>query len=311
MSSRERPGLRQKTLKSAIGCAGIGLHGGARVEMTLKPAPAGHGVVFRRVDLKADRDIPARWDHIVDTRLCTTIGNGAGAKVATVEHLMAALYGAEIDNALIEISGAEVPVMDGSAAPFAFLIQCAGRVEQAAPRQGIEILRPIAVEEGRKLARLVPGVGLSIDCQIDFENSMIQRQRRAIDLDPETFRVEISRARTFGFAREIEYLRANGLARGGSLDNAVVIGPDRILNQEGLRFADEFVRHKVLDCVGDLYLAGAPILGRLITERPGHALTARLVKALHATPSAWRRVDLTPARMMGAAASELREAVGD
>ncbi len=289
----------QKTLKSAISCSGIGVHSGQRVQMVLHPAPANHGIVFCRSDVArsaaqpADALIQADWRSVVDSRLCTTLGNAARTTVSTVEHLMAAFYGCEIDNALVEVSGPELPIMDGSAAPFVFLIECAGVRELDEPRRAIQVLRPIAVEDGSRRAVLRPGVGLTITCEIDFESAIVARQHFALDLEPATFRTEISRARTFGFAAEIDRLRAAGLARGGSLDNAVVIGKDRILNAEGLRFADEFVRHKVLDCVGDLYLAGAPILGHVEAVRVGHALNYRLLRALFEQPGAWRMVEMT------------------
>ncbi len=291
--------VAQRTLKNPISCTGIGVHSGMRVRMTLSPAPANHGIVFRRTDLPRGSagasDIRADWRSVVDSRLCTTIGNDAGVRVATVEHLMAAFYGCEIDNALVEVSAPELPIMDGSAAPFVFLIECAGTTELDEPRRAIQVLRPIAVEDGSRRAVLKPGSGLTISCEIDFDSHVVARQRFTHDLEPQTFRSEISRARTFGFAADIDRLRAAGLARGGSLDNAVVIGKDRILNAEGLRFADEFVRHKVLDCVGDLYLAGAPILGHLDAVRVGHALNYRLLRTLFERPGSWRMVEMTDA----------------
>jgi UDP-3-O-[3-hydroxymyristoyl] N-acetylglucosamine deacetylase len=309
--------VAQRTLKNPISCTGIGVHSGMRVRMVLHPAPADHGIVFRRSDLArrgGETEIRADWRSVVDSRLCTTIGNDAGVKVATVEHLMAAFYGCEIDNALVEISGPELPIMDGSAAPFVFLIECAGTMELEEPRRAIQVLRPIAVEDGSRRAVLKPGAGLTISCEIDFDSSLVARQRFTHDLEPVTFRSEISRARTFGFAADIDRLRAAGLARGGSLDNAVVIGKDRILNAEGLRFADEFVRHKVLDCVGDLYLAGAPILGHLDAVRVGHALNYRLLRTLFERQDAWRMVEMTtafPVARQGARMREALRAAGD
>jgi UDP-3-O-[3-hydroxymyristoyl] N-acetylglucosamine deacetylase len=306
--------VAQRTLKNPISCTGIGVHSGMRVRMVLHPAPANHGIVFRRTDLPraagTDNDIRAEWRNVVDSRLCTAIGNTAGVSIATVEHLMAAFYGCEIDNALVEVGGPELPIMDGSAAPFVFLIECAGTAELDEPRRAIQVLRPIGVEDGSRRAVLKPGAGLTISCEIDFDSAVVARQRFTHDLEPLTFRTEISRARTFGFAADIDRLRAAGLARGGSLDNAVVIGKDRILNSEGLRYADEFVRHKVLDCVGDLYLAGAPILGHLHAVRVGHALNYRLLRALFERPDAWRMVEMTRLPVPGRLREGLR-AAGD
>ena len=296
-------GVRQKTLKTAISCSGTGLHSGAKAQISLKPAAAGTGIVFRRMDMlrgpgsrSRDVDIPADWRHVVDSRLCTVIGNAAGATVGTIEHLMAALFGAEIDNLLVEIDGAEVPVMDGSAAPFLFLIECAGVVEQEAPRRAIEIVERAVIDEGKRSLAFVPGSGFSIGFEIDFDSEVIARQQCLVRLTPGTFKAEISRARTFGFAHEIGALREAGLVRGGSLDNAVVISGDQILNRDGLRYEDEFVRHKILDCVGDLYLAGAPIIGHVQAVRSGHKLNNQALRRLFARPQAWRYVDLTAHR---------------
>ncbi|MEQ8603538.1 MAG: UDP-3-O-acyl-N-acetylglucosamine deacetylase [Marivibrio sp.] len=273
----------QRTLRSAICCSGVGLHSGETVTMTLTPAEPDVGIVFRRTDLKnGARDIPARFDAVVDTRLCTTLGNDHGTRVATVEHLMAALAGCGVDNAIVEIDAPEVPVMDGSSEPFVFLIECAGVVDQAAARRTLVVRRPVAVEEGDARASLEPSDGFTISLDIDFASRAIGRQELHLDVCDLSFKREISRARTFGFLHEVEALRAAGLARGGSLDNAVVVDGDTVLNQEGLRFEDEFVRHKVLDCIGDMALAGAPIAGRLRGRRTGHGLNNRLLRALFA-----------------------------
>ena len=288
--------VNQKTLKTSIGCTGIGLHSGARVSMTIHPASPGAGIVFRRTDLRgAAALVPATWQNVIDTQLCTAIGNGQGARIGTIEHLMAALYGCEIDNALIDIDGPEVPVMDGSAAPFVFLIECAGSVDQAAVRRGIEVRREISVVEDDCRMTLAPparGGGLALDFEIDFGTTAVSRQTCQLAVAPEVFKSNLARARTFGFAHDIDRLQAAGLARGGSLENAIVISGDRILNDDGLRFEDEFVRHKMLDCVGDLYLAGAPVLGRVIASRSGHRHNNRLLHALFATPDAFRYVEL-------------------
>ena len=291
--TRPRKPLAQKTLKAPIGCSGIGLHSGAKVSLTLKPAAPGHGIVFHRTDLSGEAAIiPANWRNVVDTQLCTAIGNAQGGRVGTIEHLMAALYGCEIDNAVIELDAPETPVMDGSAAPFVFLLECAGAVEQAAVRRGVQVLREVSVSENGCELSIAPADGFSIDFEIDFDSAAIARQAWAVDVAPGVFKADLARARTFGFVQDIGRLQAAGLARGGSLDNAVVISGDRVLNDDGLRFEDEFVRHKMLDCVGDLYLAGMPLLGRVTGSRSGHRHNNRLLHALFADPKAYRIVDL-------------------
>lgn len=280
----------QKTLKAAIHCRGVGLHTGARVNMNLQPAASGTGIIFRRADL-GGTEIPAHWHNIVPSTLCTTIEKD-GAKVATIEHLMAAFAGLEIDNAVVELDGPEVPVMDGSAAPFVFLIECAGIVEQAAPRRGVKVLKPINVGAAGSSAALVPADSVRVSFAIDFASSAIRQQESSYEVDADNFKREISRARTFGFLDDVERLRQAGLARGGSLENAVVISGDRVLNKEGLRYDDEFVRHKMLDALGDLYLAGGPIMGHFHGLRSGHALNHQLLATLFADPAAWRPVTL-------------------
>jgi UDP-3-O-[3-hydroxymyristoyl] N-acetylglucosamine deacetylase len=283
----------QHTLKNSISCTGTGLHSGTKVTMTLCPAAPDTGIVFRRTDAVAgDTDILARWDNVVDTHLNTTLGNADGAKVGTVEHLMAALSGCAVDNAIVEISGPEIPIMDGSAAPFVFLIECAGLVEQDRPRRAIEILKPVSVTDGKRVAVLNPGAGFSVSVEIDFDSALVAHQKLEVNLVNGTFRSEIARARTFGFDHEVEQLRAMGLARGGSLDNAVVVSGDRVLNADGLRYDDEFVRHKVLDSIGDLYLAGGVIIGHFSGFRCGHALNNALLRRLFAEADAWRPASL-------------------
>lgn len=279
--------IHQRTLKNTIRCSGIGLHSGQRVTMTLHPAPADSGVVFRRSDL-AGAEVAARFDRAVDLVMCTNLANESGVRVGTVEHLMAALAGCGIDNVLVELDGPEVPVMDGSSAPFVFLIECADSVEQTAPRRYIEILKRVEVRDGNRLAALEPYDGFAVSFGIDFDNPVVGTQHCAFDLVDGVFKAELSRARTFGFEDEVEKLRSLGLALGGSLDNAVVIGDDRVLNEGGLRFTDEFVRHKALDSIGDLYLVGGPLLGRFHGERSGHAMNNRLLRSLFADGSAWR-----------------------
>ncbi len=279
---------RRRTLKAPIGCVGDGLHSGRRVGLTLRPAAAGTGIVFRRTDLGAE--IPALFDQVTDTRLCTAIGEGA-ARIGTIEHVMAALAGTGIDDAIVEVDAAEVPIMDGSAAPFVFLIDCAGIVTTAAPRVTIEVLRRVRVEDpSGAFAELLPSREAAFDAEleIDFPNTAIGRQALSMRLSPHAFREALADARTFTLAEDIARLRAAGLAQGGSLANAVVVDGPLVLNPGGLRRPDEFVRHKLLDVVGDLALAGAPIRGRFRGARSGHALNNRLLRALFADAAAWR-----------------------
>lgn len=293
--------IRQKTLKTSISCTGIGLHSGRKVAMTLRPADAGAGILFRRTDLAGtEADIAASWRNVVDTRMATTLGNPAGARIATVEHLMAALAGCGLDNAVIEIDGPEVPVMDGSAAPFVFLVECAGVVEQDAPRRAIRIERAVSVGDEKRFVAARPDESFNISFEIDFECAAMTRQALSLRLINGTFKTDIARARTFGFAHEVDALRKAGLARGGSLDNAVVISGDTVLNGDGLRYTDEFVRHKILDCVGDLYLAGGPIIGRIDALRSGHSLNHRLLCELFADDGAWSWVEMTEMVVPGA-----------
>lgn len=282
-------GMFQQTLKKAVTIAGVGLHSGVIVTLTISPADANSGITFIRTDRHgAAAVIPARWDTVVDTRLCTVIGNEHGTTVGTIEHLMSALAGCGIDNATVSLDGIEVPIMDGSAAPFVAAIEHAGIAVQKAPRRIIRILKPVAIGDGIKSASFTPDDATTYSFEIDFDSAAISRQSRAVEMDADSFKDEISRARTFGFLHEVEGLRKMGLARGGSLDNAVVISGDTVMNAEGLRFSDEFVRHKILDAVGDLYLAGAPIIGHFHGVRSGHALNNQLLRALFADRSAWR-----------------------
>lgn len=275
---------RQQTLKAPIGCVGIGVHSGRRVALRLVPAPVGHGIVFRRTDLAMD--IPARFDRVADTRLCTVLAHEAdpAVRVGTVEHLMAALYGCGIDNVLVEVDGPELPILDGSASPYVFLIDCAGVAEQDAPRRTIEVRRTIRVSDGAAWAELRPLAlpGLEMAMSIAFAASAIGSQALSLRLTPGSFRQELAAARTFAMAADIDSLRESGLALGGSLDNAVVVDGARVLNPAGLRCADEFVRHKLLDAVGDLAMAGAVLHGRFVGNRSGHALNNKLLRALFA-----------------------------
>lgn len=303
------PVIRQKTLKSSIGCSGIGLHSGRKLSMTLHPADIGTGIVFRRSDIPGDSGIVgARWENVVDTRMATTIGNEDGVKISTIEHLMAAFAGCGVDNAFVDIDGPEVPVMDGSAAPFVFLVECAGLRQQGAPRRAIRIDRPISVGDSKKSLVLSPDEAFSVSFEIDFDSSAVAQQRLSLRLVNGTFKTDIARARTFGFAHEVDAMREAGLAQGGSLDNAVVISDGAVLNGDGLRYDDEFVRHKILDCVGDLYLAGAPIIGSVEAMRSGHALNHRLLVELFANQDAWTYVEMTDALVPGTSHSETEEA---
>ena len=282
----------QHTLKHRISCTGVGLHSGKRVAMTLRPALAGTGIVFQRTDVPGDAGrIPALWDRVCDTTLCSNISNDQGTRVATVEHLMAALAGCEVDNVVVELDGPEVPIMDGSAAPFVFLIECAGLVAQDAARRSVRIVKEVSVEDGERHVRLAPGEGWSMSLEIDFDNPHVARQTHRFEINGLTFKDELCRARTFGFQTDIEEMRNRGLARGGSLRNAVVVGEKGVINKGGLRYEDEFVRHKALDAVGDLYLAGAPIVGSYQGVRAGHGLNNALLRTLFADGEAWEMIE--------------------
>lgn len=292
---------RRKTLKAPIGCVGDGLHSGRRVSLTMHPAAAGAGIQFRRTDMGVD--IPARFDFVSDTRLCTTITapTTPAARISTIEHIMAALAGAGIDDAIIEVDGPEIPILDGSAAPFLFLIDCAGSASSAAPRQMIEVLRPVRVEDTQgAFAELHPNAEAAFDAflEIDYPNTAIGHQALHFRLTPEAFRASVADSRTFGLKEDVARLHEAGLALGGSLDNAVVVDGMTIMNPGGLRHADEFIRHKMLDVVGDLALAGAPLRARFIGSRSGHALNNQLLRALFADAGAWRWVGgtATPAK---------------
>jgi UDP-3-O-[3-hydroxymyristoyl] N-acetylglucosamine deacetylase len=275
----------QRSLRAVAGCHGIGLHCGQPVAMTLRPAPPDHGIVFRRLD--AGVEIHASWTRTAESALSTVLSNGEGIQIGTIEHLMAAFAGSEVDNALVELDGPEVPIMDGSAAPFMQLIERAGIVPQDAARRAFKILKPVWVSDNVASAGLLPEHGFSMSFEIDFDNPLIRRQDIALNFEPGTFKAELAPARTFGLLDDWPRLKAAGLARGGSLDNAVVVSGNRVLNDGGLRFADEFVRHKLVDALGDLYLAGGPIIGHFRGLRSGHALTRRLVAALFADREAW------------------------
>lgn len=283
----------QQTLTSSVTFTGFGLHGGAPVRMVVKPAPAGHGIVFLRSDLDgAEAVVPARWDAVVPSRLCTLVANAAGVSVSTIEHVMAALAGCAIHNALIEIDGPEVPILDGSAVPFVEAFLATGTVTQDAPVRAIRVLRTVEVREGEAVARLEPADTLEMSFEIDFDVPAIGRQAKRLNLANGAFVRELSDSRTFCRQVDVDAMRANGLALGGTYENAVVFEGDRVLSPGGLRHEDEPVRHKMLDAMGDLALAGAPIMGRYTGMRAGHALTNRLLRALFADASAWCEVEV-------------------
>ena len=279
--------IAQRTLKNVVRATGVGLHSGETVYLTLRPAPENHGIQFKRVDLDPPVLIRANSDSVSQTTLSTCLSSPDGARVSTVEHLLSALSGMGIDNVLIECNAQELPIMDGSASPFVFLIQSAGVREQTTPREYIRIAHIVEVDHEDKVARLEPFNGFRITFSIDFDHPVVDRGecKTVVDIDEESFVREVSRARTFGFMRDLDYLKANNLARGGSMANAIVVGEDRILNDDGLRQNDEFVKHKVLDALGDLYLAGRPIIGHYSGNRSGHALNNKLLRQLFSDPS--------------------------
>lgn len=283
--------IRQRTLKNVIRATGIGLHTGEKIYLTLRPAAVDAGIVFRRVDLNPPVDIPARAENVGDTTLSTSLVCG-GARVATVEHLLSALAGLGIDNAYVDVSAPEVPIMDGSAGPFVFLVQSAGVEDQSAPKRFIRIKKPVQVEDGDKWARFEPFEGFKVSFAIEFDHPVFKNRHQevVVDFSTTSFVKEVSRARTFGFMRDIELLREKRLALGGSLDNAVVVDDYRVLNEDGLRYDDEFVKHKVLDAVGDLYLLGRNLIGAFSGFKSGHALNNRLLRALMADETAWELV---------------------
>ena len=282
----------QNTLIRSVTFTGVGLHSGAPVTMTVHPAAEDHGICFRRTDVvTGDAQVPAQWDAVVPSRLCTLVANAAGVSVSTIEHIMAALAGSAIHNALIDIDGPEVPILDGSAAPFVSGFLDAGIVAQGAPVRAIRVLKAIEVREGEAVARLEPSDMLEIAFQIDFAEAAIGRQDKVLNMANGAFVRELSDSRTFCRNAEVVAMRERGLALGGTLENAVVFEGDKVLSPGGLRYADEPVRHKMLDALGDLALAGGPILGRYTGIRAGHALTNRLLRALFADPTAWRAQD--------------------
>jgi UDP-3-O-[3-hydroxymyristoyl] N-acetylglucosamine deacetylase len=280
--------LKQRTLKKAISATGVGLHNGEKVTLTLRPAAPNTGIVFKRVDLPQPNEILATPGVVHDTRMCSALESN-GARVATVEHVMSALAGLGVDNVYVEVDASEIPIMDGSSGPFVFLLQEAGIVEQATAKKFIRIKKTVEVKEGDKWVRFEPYHGFKIDFTINFNHPVFEHSGNNVKIDfaADSYIKEISRARTFGFMHEVEYLRSNGLARGGSLDNAIVLDEYRVLNDDGLRYDDEFVKHKVLDAIGDLYMLGHPILGAFYAYKSGHSLNNQLLRALMQDETAW------------------------
>ena len=283
--------IKQRTLKTPVRATGVGLHSGIKVEMTLRPAAPNSGIVFRRMDLDPPAELKADPYLVTDTRLCSMLESGR-ARVSTVEHLMSALAGLGIDNLIVDLTGPEIPIMDGSSAPFVFLLQSAGIIEQDAAKQYVRIIKPIEVREGDKWARFVPHNGFKVEFTIDFKHPVFEKSGKTVSIDfaDNAYTKEVARARTFGFMHEVEALRNNGLALGGSLDNAIVMDEYRVLNQDGLRYDDEFVKHKVLDAIGDLYLLGRPVIGAFEAYKSGHALNNMLLRELLQHQESWESV---------------------
>ena len=286
--------ISQRTLKNTIRATGVGLHSGEKVYLTLKPAAPNTGIVFRRVDLDPVVDLPAHALHVGETMLSTTLNYG-GARVDTIEHLLSAMAGLGIDNAVVELSAQEVPIMDGSSGPFVFLIQSAGIVEQDQPKKFIRIKRKIEVRDGDKIARFLPYEGFKVSFEIDFDHPVFRQsiQKASLDFSSTSYVKEVSRARTFGFMKDIEYMRSKNLALGGSIKNAIVVDEFKILNEDGLRYEDEFVKHKILDAVGDLYLLGYSLIGEYVGYKSGHGLNNQLLRELLKQEDAWEFVEFT------------------
>jgi UDP-3-O-[3-hydroxymyristoyl] N-acetylglucosamine deacetylase len=277
---------KQRTLKDEVSCTGIGLHSGRTVELTLRPAPPDTGIRFIRKDILGKPVIKAHFESVVDTNLSTTIG-ASGYRVSTIEHLMAAFFGLGIDNARVEVDGPEVPIMDGSAGPFVFLIKSAGIKEQKNPKRFLVIKKPLKIRDGNRIISLLPSKELKVSYSIDFNHPLIRNQDYELHFSGKDFVEEISRARTFGFLKDIQTMWENGLAMGGSLDNAIVIDEYRVLNEDGLRYHDEFVRHKILDFLGDLAILGCPVIGHFVVQKSGHLLNHQMLQKLMASPKHW------------------------
>jgi UDP-3-O-[3-hydroxymyristoyl] N-acetylglucosamine deacetylase len=282
---------RQRTVGDIISCTGIGLHSGKKVSLTIRPAPPDSGIRFLRKDLPGHRTIKAHYENVVDTNMSTTIGNN-GNKISTIEHLMAAFFGFGIDNALVEVDGPEVPIMDGSSAPFIFLLKSAGIKEQKKSKEFIVIKKGLKIQEGNRSISVKPSKELKISFTVDFHHPLINKQKYELRFSGKDFITEISRARTFGFLQDIKALRDAGLAKGGSLDNAIVIDGFRVLNEDGLRYKDEFVRHKILDFIGDLAILGSPIIGHFYVQKSGHSLNQAMLKKLATNERYWKRLTI-------------------
>ncbi|MBC7984461.1 MAG: UDP-3-O-acyl-N-acetylglucosamine deacetylase [Candidatus Obscuribacterales bacterium] len=289
--------LKQRTLKNVIRATGVGLHSGKKVLMVLRPAPVNTGIVFYRTDLDRPVAVHARAESVSETQLGTTLSNG-DVKVSTVEHLLSAFAGLGIDNAFVDLSAPEVPIMDGSAGPFVFLLQSAGIEEQAAPKRFIRVLKPVRVDDGDKWAQFTPYNGFKVNFEIEFDHPVFKKrgQTATMHFSTTAFLKEISRARTFCFMRDVEYMRAHNLALGGTMDNAIVMDDYRIMNEDGLRYEDEFVKHKILDAIGDLYLLGCSVIGEFSGHKSGHGLNNRLLRTLLADQSTWEQVSFDQAR---------------
>ncbi len=277
----------QRTLKEAVGCTGVGLHSGERVKLTIKPAASNTGIRFVRTDLVDQPYVKACFDNVVDTTLATTLGVN-GCRVCTVEHVLAALFGLGIDNAVIELDGAEVPIMDGSAAPFVFLLKSAGIQQQSAPKNFMIIRKPFKLDDGARSVAIYPSRELRITYTIDFDHPLVRNQHFSLNFSGKDFVREISKARTFGFLKDVQMLKDNGFAKGGSLDNAVVIDENRVLNEDGLRYRDEFVRHKILDFIGDLSVIGCPVIGHFVVNKSGHFLNHLMLREFQKARGHWK-----------------------
>jgi UDP-3-O-[3-hydroxymyristoyl] N-acetylglucosamine deacetylase len=299
--------IRQRTLKSTVKASGVGVHTGHKVTLVLRPAAPDTGIVFCRSDLPGNPAVAARAHNVVDTRMATVLEQGP-ARVSTVEHLMSAFFGLGIDNAYVDVSAEEVPIMDGSAATFVFLLQQAGIEEQAAPKKYLRVRKTVTIEQGDKRVSLAPFAGFKVGFSIEFRHPVFEQSGTTVDIDfgEVSFVKEVARARTFGFTQDVEAMRAAGLGRGGSLDNAIVVDDFRVLNSEGLRFDDEFVKHKALDAVGDMYLAGHPIIGAFLGRKSGHALNNLLVRALLEDAAAWEEVTFAAAEDLPSAFANAR-----
>ena len=299
------PYLNQRTLARTVHCKGIGLHSGKTVHLTIRPAPVNHGIKFFRTDLSDSPGIAAHFNRVVDTSQATVIGVN-GFIVSTIEHLMAAFAGLCIDNARVELDAYEVPVMDGSAGPFTREIRSAGIVAQPGPRCYFLVKEPISLKENGKAVSLYPSGTYTITCTIEYDHPVIGSQSRTVEVTDQVFEREIADARTFGLVKDLEYMQQYGLAKGGSLENAVVVAGDRILNGEGLRFGDEFVRHKILDCIGDFSLLGLPLLGHLVAEKSGHAFNHAFIKHFFASKDAWETRTIHPSKHLSGGAGQHR-----